>query len=606
MRLIADTERVKMPMTVNGQLKKVQIPPAVWLLDALSGHDRALDYPIFRIHSLQILESLAIKYSIKDGYRFSLRTLFEEVELANEYGAREKMSRFEYIRKEVDHALRLPKEQRTIHQEAILHLHGRIRVYQHLVMSHRSTNLKVNRLQRYNEIAPYIEDNTLRSIPTVHGEWENMVVAELTNSTDADSSKCWAAMHDMLAAWRADDYPVFNQSLERFTLASSAVIEKSRQYLDQKAEKIAAEKSASLENFSHLKGQAYQEQLETVLTRQYTNMSYLDKQRELWGDSLDKCHFERFYNHSDPFYASLVTYIISSIFAGLALLIRKRYAWKFAMTGLLVGFSVQTFALWARWYISGYPPVTDLYSSAIFISWGVALAAIILELIFKRYFALIGGLVVAAGCLIIAQNLLGGEDTLGMMRAVLDTKFWLATHVITITLGYCATFLAGMIAAFWCLGKAVKMIKKSSDKEYSRAIYSLICYGMLLSFVGTILGGLWADDSWGRFWGWDPKENGALLIVIWNAVILHALRGGMIAMRGLVATAIFGNIVTCFSWFGVNLLGVGLHSYGFTNSGFAWVVGFSIVNLILIVLCILPLPGWKQVEAIGFVKNDVE
>ena len=89
-------------------------------------------------------------------------------------------------------------------------------------------------------------------------------------------------------------------------------------------------------------------------------------------------------------------------------------------------------------------------------------------------------------------------------------------------------------------------------------VYGIVCFATLFSFVGTILGGIWADQSWGRFWGWDPKENGALLIVIWNAIILHARWGGLVRERGLMDLAVFGNIVTSFSWFGVNMLGVGL------------------------------------------------
>jgi hypothetical protein len=93
-------------------------------------------------------------------------------------------------------------------------------------------------------------------------------------------------------------------------------------------------------------------------------------------------------------------------------------------------------------------------------------------------------------------------------------------------------------------------------------------------FVGTILGGIWADQSWGRFWGWDPKENGALLIVLWNATILHARWGGLIRERGLAVMSVFGNIVVSLSWFGVNMLGVGLHSYGVYGSGVRYANGF--------------------------------
>ena len=112
------------------------------------------------------------------------------------------------------------------------------------------------------------------------------------------------------------------------------------------------------------------------------------------------------------------------------------------------------------------------------------------------------------------------------------------------------------------------------------------------------LGGIWADQSWGRFWGWDPKENGALLIVLWNALILHARWGGMIRDRGLMVMAVFGNIVTAYSWFGTNLLGVGLHSYGFREGSFRWLTAFILSQLIIIALgWFLPQKYWKLSSA---------
>jgi cytochrome c biogenesis factor len=108
------------------------------------------------------------------------------------------------------------------------------------------------------------------------------------------------------------------------------------------------------------------------------------------------------------------------------------------------------------------------------------------------------------------------------------------------------------------------------------------------------LGGLWADRAWGRFWGWDPKENGALMVVLWNALVLHALRAGLVRERGLANLAIFGNVVTSFSWFGVNMLGVGLHSYGFMEGGFKWLLLFVASQLLVIVLGTLPKKLWRS------------
>jgi hypothetical protein len=127
-------------------------------------------------------------------------------------------------------------------------------------------------------------------------------------------------------------------------------------------------------------------------------------------------------------------------------------------------------------------------------------------------------------------------------------------------------------------------------------VYAIICFAMLFSFVGTVLGGIWADQSWGRFWGWDPKENGALLIVIWNALILHARWGGLVKERGLMNLAIFGNVVTAWSWFGTNMLGIGLHSYGFMDAAFKWLMLFFGSQVALIVLGSLPLNMWKSFQ----------
>jgi ABC-type transport system involved in cytochrome c biogenesis permease subunit len=134
-------------------------------------------------------------------------------------------------------------------------------------------------------------------------------------------------------------------------------------------------------------------------------------------------------------------------------------------------------------------------------------------------------------------------------------------------------------------------------KALSKMIYAIVCFATLFSFTGTVLGGIWADQSWGRFWGWDPKENGALIIVIWNVIILHARWGGLVRERGLANMAVFGNIVTSFSWFGVNMLGIGLHSYGFMDAAFKWLMLFVGSQMAIILLGSLPLNLWKSFRA---------
>jgi ABC-type transport system involved in cytochrome c biogenesis permease subunit len=249
-------------------------------------------------------------------------------------------------------------------------------------------------------------------------------------------------------------------------------------------------------------------------------------------------------------------------------------------------------------YLSGRPPVTNLYSSAVFIGWGTVLIGLFLERTFKDGIGAACAGAIGFITLVIAHHLAGSGDTLEMLQAVLDTNLWLATHVVTIAAGYSAMFLAGMLAIIYVLrGVFTKSLTHELDVALGRMVYGVICFALFFSFVGTVLGGIWADQSWGRFWGWDPKENGALLIVIWCSIFLHARWGGILNRRGLMVMALFGNVITSFSWFGVNMLGVGLHSYGFMNKAFPWLLGFVVAHLLLMALAGLPLGMWRSFGA---------
>src|SRR5207244_7209398 len=167
------------------------------------------------------------------------------------------------------------------------------------------------------------------------------------------------------------------------------------------------------------------------------------------------------------------------------------------------------------------------------------------EAFFKNGIALVVGCIGGFLTLIIAYLLSLSGDTLEMMQAVLDTNFWLATHVTCITLGYVSAFVAGLMGcAYIFLGMFTNALRKEGSANLARMTYGVLCAGMFLSFVGTVLGGLWADYSWGRFWGWDPKENGALLIVLWIVLILHARWGGMVKHRGIAVLSVLSIVVT--------------------------------------------------------------
>ncbi len=269
---------------------------------------------------------------------------------------------------------------------------------------------------------------------------------------------------------------------------------------------------------------------------------------------------------------------------------------RVAALGMLwAAFVVHTLAILLRMELQGRPPVTNLYSSAVFVGWAAVLFGAVLERLYPIGAAAMGAAAVGFSTLVVAHHLGSDGDTMEMMQAVLDSNFWLATHVITITLGYSATFLAGALGALYIvLGVFTKRLGPDLAQTMGRMVYGIVCFALLLSFVGTVLGGIWADQSWGRFWGWDPKENGAALVVLLNAIILHARWGGIIRLRGIMALAVAGNIVTAWSWFGTNMLGVGLHAYGFMESAVFWLVAFVVVNLVLIGIGLLPEHLWRS------------
>jgi ABC-type transport system involved in cytochrome c biogenesis permease subunit len=295
------------------------------------------------------------------------------------------------------------------------------------------------------------------------------------------------------------------------------------------------------------------------------------------------------FNTAEPFYTSSILYVLGFLLALTSWLRWSGPLSRFSFAVVACAFVLATAGIVTRMWLESRPPVTNLYSSALFVGWGAVALCLILERIYRNGVGSVAGGVVGFSTLLIAHHLALGGDTMEMMRAVLDSNFWLATHVVTIAVGYSATFLAGFLGVIYLLrSRLTRSLDKTTANALIRMIYGIVCFATLFSFVGTILGGIWADQSWGRFWGWDPKENGALLIVMWNSILLHARWGGYVRDRGLAALAVFGNIVTAWSWFGVNMLGVGLHSYGFMDAAFWWLVGFVISQLLVIIVAGLP------------------
>ncbi len=302
-----------------------------------------------------------------------------------------------------------------------------------------------------------------------------------------------------------------------------------------------------------------------------------------------KIGVERAFYRGKYLFFSQWLYVLSFVLVALSWLVpQSKWLQRLIPPAVLAPTILLIIAIAFRCIIRGRPPVTTLYETLLFITASSALVAVIIEYINRQRIAVALGSIMGTLGMFLAYRyeLKEGVDTMPSLVAVLDTNFWLASHVTTVTLGYAAGLLAAALAHVYILGKLFGL--KRGDEAYyasvDRMIYGVVCFSLLFSLVGTVLGGIWANDSWGRFWGWDPKENGALMICLWALVMLHARLGHYIKDLGTAITSVVLGMIVTFSWWGVNLLGVGLHSYGFTSGILRLLVAFWSVETVVIIL----------------------
>jgi len=302
-------------------------------------------------------------------------------------------------------------------------------------------------------------------------------------------------------------------------------------------------------------------------------------------------------NDLNPFVRARVFYVLAFLFALGALFTRSETepasrvstVLRWIACGLCtLALVPHTAGLIMRVLIMGRPPVTNLYGTFVFVAWASALLGLIAERIQRNVMGVLAGAFAGVALLLISGYFAADGDTMGKVVAVLSSNFWLTTHVMVITLGYAGCVLAGLIGHAYLIGACITPRRSSLLDALQRALYGVLGFGWIFTWFGTMLGGVWADQSWGRFWGWDPKENGALLIILWVAILFHARFARMIGPVGMAAGSALGIIFVMLAWLGVNLLGVGLHAYGFTT-GLAFALNVYIIIQLLIVAALTPL-----------------
>jgi ABC-type transport system involved in cytochrome c biogenesis permease subunit len=296
---------------------------------------------------------------------------------------------------------------------------------------------------------------------------------------------------------------------------------------------------------------------------------------------------EIFYNRVDPFFKAELAYGLALLFLLFSLAIQRLRLERLSLLCLFLGFLPHTFGMVARMLIMNRPPVTNLYETFVFVAWAGAVMGLLMAWWQKKALGILAGGLAGLVFLVIAGRYSLDGDTMGMLAAVLDSNLWLATHVVTISLGYAGCVVAGIIGHVAIIQELL-VPRSAAAASTARPLYASLAFGLALTSIGTVMGGIWADQSWGRFWGWDPKENGALLIIVWCAILFHARLAGWIGHIGLAAGSIGAIIAVALAWFGVNLLGVGMHAYGFTSGAARGLMAFTFVELLFLALA-LPL-----------------
>lgn len=324
-------------------------------------------------------------------------------------------------------------------------------------------------------------------------------------------------------------------------------------------------------------------------------IAYRTQNQDMWKKSVDKAriHFnnsklklETFYNTVNLKTLSLFLFSSALLMLVISHFTKSSRVHKILNSGAVINFGVGAFSLLIlismRVYLLDRPPVGTLYESILFVALICALGFLIMFWRSKNITTILLGSIAGVTLMTTALGFVG-DDTMGTLVAVLNTNFWLGTHVLCITMGYGTCLIASLMAHRDLWMRMCKPQNLEFQKQSLNHLNTIVIISLLLTTIGTILGGIWADQSWGRFWGWDPKENGALLIVLWLAWIIHSKISNHMSDLGYVIGTAYLSVIIVLAWFGVNLLNVGLHSYGFISGVATGIIVFCATQTLLLV-----------------------
>ncbi len=308
-----------------------------------------------------------------------------------------------------------------------------------------------------------------------------------------------------------------------------------------------------------------------------------------------------------PFAKAWILYGLAFVVMLLVTLFKSVDFYWSAMGIFSTGLLIHGYGFLERMQIAGRPPVTNMYESVIWVGFGISAIALLFELIYRAKYYLLAAAPLAVVCLILADSLPAILDpTIKPLVPVLRDNFWLSIHVPTITLSYASFALALGLGHIILANYLLTPNAKQRTRNLSKWNYGVLQVGVLLLTTGIILGGIWAHFSWGRFWGWDPKETWALIALMCYVVPLHGRLVGWLADFGMAVTSVVAFNAVLMAWYGVNfVLGTGLHSYGFGTGGSTLVIAsFVSLDLLFVLITAAKYKGWFELSDRDLIEID--
>ena len=547
-------------MEVETRGKTIKIGATEWLLDCLFRPEIANQLPVFRLDNSEIVTNLGLKVD-KLRTRLSFEDIFPIYDKLMQRGQ-------ELTRESENRELEMKEKQLTEFAQQILS-------YQALTSA---LDFARNGMQIPTEQLPPAVENPESLQKFSH--WMAILpeVSEaIRSAADANNGEIPEAMRSTLGTieefitktrFGLNWIPPYDESEEWRPLGRT---------LTDLIEGKSAQWEPAIADLQTLEELA-------PLAQQPDSKAFLDGltawQEDLTQRSADrglgkKIPTEITYYKRSYFKYALAFFILSFVICAVGWLVTqgKMGTWvqRFAGITFLIAVCILVWGIVHRSLVTGRPPVGNLYDTIPFITAGAVILLGLGELITRRrlllslasFFGMVG--------LFLAFRFEYGDakDHMDPLVAVLNSNYWLSTHVVAVTLGYSGGLVACFLTQVYVHLRLAGVIEgnKSFQRFVTRAAYGIVGFTLVFSLVGTVYGGIWANDSWGRFWGWDPKENGALLIVLLALLILHARLGGWLGEWGIHFLCIFMGMVVAFSWWHVNMLEVGLHSYGFISGG---------------------------------------